>query len=65
MKPGHMDYKANCMLINDTLLDLSHLAYVHGKTFGAPLQMARTKRGLKCGPTSPDYREAYGLNVGR
>jgi phenylpropionate dioxygenase-like ring-hydroxylating dioxygenase large terminal subunit len=35
MKPGRMDYKANYMLINDNLLDLSHLAYVHRKTFGA------------------------------
>jgi phenylpropionate dioxygenase-like ring-hydroxylating dioxygenase large terminal subunit len=35
MHPGRMDYKANYMLINDNLLDLSHLAFLHRQSFGA------------------------------
>ncbi len=38
MKPGRMDYKANYVLIHDNLLDLSHLAFVHRKSFGAAFQ---------------------------
>ena len=34
MRPGRLDYQANYRLINDNLLDLSHLAYVHRNTFG-------------------------------
>lgn len=34
MIPGHMDYEANYELINDNLLDLSHLAWVHAASFG-------------------------------
>jgi vanillate O-demethylase monooxygenase subunit len=33
MRPGRMDYAANYMLVNDNLLDLSHIAYVHRGTF--------------------------------
>jgi len=35
MKPGRMDYNANYILINDNLLDLSHIAFLHNKTLGA------------------------------
>ena len=34
MAPGRMDYAANYTLINDNLLDLSHLPYVHRNSFG-------------------------------
>jgi vanillate O-demethylase monooxygenase subunit len=34
MLPGHMDYDANFRLIQDNLLDLSHVAWVHRNTFG-------------------------------
>nr|WP_299594225.1 aromatic ring-hydroxylating dioxygenase subunit alpha [Sphingomonas bacterium] len=32
---GHLDYDAPANLINDNLLDLSHLSYVHANSFGA------------------------------
>jgi phenylpropionate dioxygenase-like ring-hydroxylating dioxygenase large terminal subunit len=35
MKPGRMDYNANYVLINDNLLDLSHIAFLHCKSLGA------------------------------
>ena len=35
MKPGRMDYNANYVLINDNLLDLSHIAFLHSKSLGA------------------------------
>jgi len=54
MLPGRMDYNANYMLINDNLLDLSHLAYVHANSFGAGSEFAtkrpkitRVERGLR------------------
>ena len=34
MRTGELAYKANYELINDNLLDLSHLSYVHAKTLG-------------------------------
>ena len=34
MKPGHMDYDVYYELVQDNLLDLSHVAYVHRNTFG-------------------------------
>lgn len=34
MIPGHMDYEANYELINDNLLDLSHIVWVHAASFG-------------------------------
>jgi len=37
MLPGRMDYNANYMLINDNLLDLSHIAFLHCKSLGASL----------------------------
>jgi vanillate O-demethylase monooxygenase subunit len=35
LKYGQLDYDAPYHLINDNLLDLSHLAYVHANSFGA------------------------------
>lgn len=35
LKSGELDYDAPYDLINDNLLDLSHLAYVHADSFGA------------------------------
>lgn len=34
MQPGHMDYDVNYTLVQDNLLDLSHVAYVHRDSFG-------------------------------
>src|SRR5262245_33197630 len=34
MRTGELAYKANYELINDNLLDLAHLSYVHAKTLG-------------------------------
>ena len=34
MLPGYLDFDAHYMLINDNLLDMSHLSYVHRNTFG-------------------------------
>lgn len=35
MKPGHMDYDVYYELVQDNLLDLSHVAYVHRDTFAS------------------------------
>ena len=35
MLPGRMDYNANYMLINDNLLDLSHIPFLHRYSLGA------------------------------
>lgn len=35
MRPGRMDYNAHYMLINDNLLDLSHIAFLHRNSLGA------------------------------
>jgi len=35
MMAGQMDYEANYTLINENLLDLSHVAFVHRNSFGA------------------------------
>ena len=34
MQTGQLAYEANYELINDNLLDLTHLSYVHEKTLG-------------------------------
>ncbi|MGB3246109.1 MAG: aromatic ring-hydroxylating dioxygenase subunit alpha [Sulfitobacter sp.] len=45
---GHLDYDANYMLINDNLLDFSHLSYVHENTFGdSPLYAQQRPRITK------------------
>nr|WP_166180098.1 aromatic ring-hydroxylating dioxygenase subunit alpha [Altererythrobacter segetis] len=37
---GHLDYAAEAQLINDNLLDFSHLTYVHANSFGAGPEFA-------------------------
>jgi phenylpropionate dioxygenase-like ring-hydroxylating dioxygenase large terminal subunit len=39
---GHLDYAAEARLINDNLLDFSHLSFVHANSFGAGPQFAET-----------------------
>jgi vanillate O-demethylase monooxygenase subunit len=38
---GQLDYAAQARLINDNLLDFSHLSYVHANSFGAGPEFAR------------------------
>lgn len=38
---GHLDYAAEARLINDNLLDFSHLSYVHAKSFQAGPEFAQ------------------------
>ncbi len=40
---GHLDYAAEARLINDNLLDFSHLSYVHAKSFGATEEWAQER----------------------
>ncbi len=40
---GNLDYAAEARLINDNLLDFSHLSYVHANSFGAGPQFAQTQ----------------------
>jgi phenylpropionate dioxygenase-like ring-hydroxylating dioxygenase large terminal subunit len=44
MNPGRMDYNANFMLINDNLLDLSHIPFLHERSLGATLSPAGVSR---------------------
>lgn len=39
---GHLDYEAEARLINDNLLDFSHLSYVHAESFGAGPEFAES-----------------------
>lgn len=41
LKPGQLDYEAHYELISDNLTDLTHLGYVHNKSFGATEEWAR------------------------
>jgi vanillate O-demethylase monooxygenase subunit len=43
LKYSHLDYEANYELINDNLLDLTHLAYVHATSFGADEAWSRSR----------------------
>ncbi|WP_144095971.1 aromatic ring-hydroxylating dioxygenase subunit alpha [Croceicoccus sediminis] len=43
LKTGQIDYEANYELINDNLLDLTHLAYVHAASFGADEAWSRSR----------------------
>ncbi|MBO9574587.1 MAG: aromatic ring-hydroxylating dioxygenase subunit alpha [Sphingobium sp.] len=40
---GHLDYAAEARLINDNLLDFSHLTFVHAESFGSGPQFAETQ----------------------
>lgn len=58
MRTGELAYKANYELINDNLLDLSHLSYVHAKTLG--------RNSMAWGDSRPrTTRLARGLRVER
>lgn len=43
LKTGQLDYAANYELINDNLLDLTHLTYVHAGSFGADEAWSRNR----------------------
>lgn len=43
---GYLDYAANYMLINDNLLDFSHLSFVHAGSFGAGEGWAQTQPSI-------------------
>ncbi|MBA4090668.1 MAG: (2Fe-2S)-binding protein [Sphingobium sp.] len=43
---GFLDYAAEARLINDNLLDFSHLSYVHAKSFGAGPEFAEERPRL-------------------
>ncbi len=40
---GQLDYEAEARLINDNLLDFSHLTFVHAQSFGSGPQFAETQ----------------------
>jgi phenylpropionate dioxygenase-like ring-hydroxylating dioxygenase large terminal subunit len=44
---GHLDYAAEARLINDNLLDFSHLSYVHANSFGAGPEFAESHPHLE------------------
>ncbi|MGH6613313.1 Rieske 2Fe-2S domain-containing protein [Sphingomonas sp.] len=44
---GQLDYAAEARLINDNLLDFSHLSYVHAGSFGSSETWARTRPTIK------------------
>jgi len=55
LKAGHLDYAAHYLLIDDNLLDLSHLSFAHEKTLGLDMpqwaderpRMLALERGLR------------------
>jgi phenylpropionate dioxygenase-like ring-hydroxylating dioxygenase large terminal subunit len=52
---GQLDYAAEAQLINDNLLDFSHLPYVHAASFGAPTTFAETLPQLTALPRGIRY----------
>jgi len=70
---GQLDYAAEARLINDNLLDFSHLTYVHANSFGAGPQFAASRpqleplrRGVRfsrwvTGTSGPNARKSDGL----
>jgi phenylpropionate dioxygenase-like ring-hydroxylating dioxygenase large terminal subunit len=58
---GSLDYEANYSLINDNLLDLSHLSFLHEKTVGRPV-VTEAESHLK--PYTPGGSEAKPLERG-
>lgn len=69
---GHLDYDAPARLINDNLLDLSHLSYVHAASFQAGPMFAERlpeitplERGVRVtrwSENAPDMRDPHGPN---
>jgi len=58
---GHLDYQANYALINDNLLDLSHLEFLHQRTLGRAPETVRRSRGV---PRVPGGGQAKSLGNG-
>jgi vanillate O-demethylase monooxygenase subunit len=52
---GHLDYAAEARLINDNLLDFSHLTYVHANSFGPGPQFAASLPKLEPLPRGVRY----------
>lgn len=50
LKTGQLDYAANYELINDNLLDLTHLTYVHAASFGADEAWSRNRPKIETLP---------------
>jgi vanillate O-demethylase monooxygenase subunit len=44
---GQLDYEAEARLINDNLLDFSHLSFVHANSFGATETWARNRPSIE------------------
>jgi vanillate O-demethylase monooxygenase subunit len=66
---GFLDYAAEARLINDNLLDFSHLTYVHAKSFGAgsafadePSKITALPRGLRFERWVANAKSPAGLN---
>lgn len=72
---GNIDYDVEAQLINDNLLDFSHLPYVHANSFGTPDDFATTlpkisslPRGVRferwiCGTPSPLGRVDHPIDL--
>ena len=52
---GHLDYRAEASLINENLLDFSHLTYVHANSFGAGSEFAEELPQLTMLPRGVRY----------
>ncbi|WP_298166002.1 aromatic ring-hydroxylating dioxygenase subunit alpha [Novosphingobium sp.] len=50
LKTGQLHYEAHYELINDNLLDLTHLSYVHAASFGADLSWSNTRAKVEAIP---------------
>jgi len=78
-KPDMIQVKCNYQLVSDNVLDVTHLAYVHASSIGAPSitefpgsvereeRLVRFTRWIKDRPPPPMYKEAGGFpgNVDR
>ena len=73
-----MDYEADARLINDNLLDFSHLTYVHANSFQAGAELAterpvisviprgiRVERWVRNRPAMSDRSNAVNDPIGR
>ncbi|TAJ32414.1 MAG: aromatic ring-hydroxylating dioxygenase subunit alpha [Reyranella sp.] len=73
MRSGQMDYAAHYLLIDDNLLDLSHLSYAHEKTLGLDMpqwaderpRISALERGLRvqrwlCDQPSRGFMKRWG-----
>jgi len=64
---GQLDYAAEARLINDNLLDFSHLSYVHANSFGAGPQFAQSLPVVTSLPRGVRFErwttDTFGTNV--